>query len=387
MSSEKARVLGVRGPGLPPGEITAVGPRSTFGRGLAARWAAGWLMALLAAAALVGVARADDSPEARREQIESMTPAEKKTLLRRQEQFAGLKPAEQQRIRQLYEDLQHDPQGDELRKVMERYHKWLMTLSLYERDELLRLEPAERLKRIERLRGEEARRPSSEDIEALFGWLEARALKSLPEAQREKVAKLPEPERQREIFMFLARRWRGPRNRPPLPTEEELAELRSKLSENARQQLVEKSPAEQWGIISGWTAYAMRQRMTPRFFGGEPTAALQAELDKFFEQLPAEEQDRLLNMSGEDMQRSLWWMYMESRRQGGAGPFGPPGRPGEMGPGPPGPPSEMGLGPPGRRGGHFGPPGPDSGPEDRPHRRQQRAGPRAEPPPPASGAE
>ena len=63
---------------------------------------------------------ADDSEAARRQKIESMPAAEKKKLLRRQEQFAGLELAEQERIRQLHDDLQRDPEGDGLRKVMGR---------------------------------------------------------------------------------------------------------------------------------------------------------------------------------------------------------------------------------------------------------------------------
>ena len=49
-----------------------------------------------------------ESLAARRERIKGMTPAKKDQLWNRQQQFQKLDPAEQQRLRQLHEQLEHD---------------------------------------------------------------------------------------------------------------------------------------------------------------------------------------------------------------------------------------------------------------------------------------
>ena len=47
----------------------------------------------------------------RRERIKNMSPAQKDQLLNRQQQFLKLEPAEQQRVRQLHEQITRDPQA------------------------------------------------------------------------------------------------------------------------------------------------------------------------------------------------------------------------------------------------------------------------------------
>ena len=61
-----------------------------------------------------------EDPVAARQQIEQLSEAEKGQLLRRSERFTALSPAEQQRIRQLHEQLEHAPDGERLRRVLGR---------------------------------------------------------------------------------------------------------------------------------------------------------------------------------------------------------------------------------------------------------------------------
>ena len=70
-----------------------------------------------------------------------------------------LDKAEKKRLRDLSEKIQAHPDRDELLAVMEQYCAWVVdTLSVYERDALRKLEPAERSQKIKELREEQASR-------------------------------------------------------------------------------------------------------------------------------------------------------------------------------------------------------------------------------------
>ncbi len=294
------------------------------------------------------MARADDTEAARRRRIENMSNAEKEQLRQRRERFKKLDPAEQERLRQLHRRLQADPKAEQLRRVMNGYCTWLKELPLDRQAELRALEPAQRIERIKQLREEEAGRPKREDIEGLFRWLEqyvskneARILESMPEPFREKMAELDSGRRRRWLTWMTWGRWQMGRSvKPRSATDDDLAELRSNLSDDARKRL-ESEPAEkQWQTVADWLRTALRHRMASRRFEAPMRPELQKELDDFFEhELSPEEQERLLNLPGEEMQRALRWAYLSRFRSSespvGRSPF-PPGRGRRSGP--PGPP-------------------------------------------------
>jgi len=118
-----------------------------------------WVLASVASAdvASADVASADVASAAeetmheRRAQLEQMTDAEKTRLLQKKRRFDELSSQEQDRLRQLYQDLSADPQCERLRGVLERYSEWLKTLTPVERAEIAKLSAEQRLARVRKL--------------------------------------------------------------------------------------------------------------------------------------------------------------------------------------------------------------------------------------------
>ncbi len=270
---------------------------------------------------------ADDLPSARG-RIEAMTAAEKEQLGRRQEQFAKLDSAEQQRLRRLHRELDETP---ELREVLDRYYGWLMTLSPYEREGLLELEPVERVEKIRQARRAEAR--AKTDIEGIFRWLaqyaaehEAQILKNAPQWAA-RLKEMDAATRRRSVMWIMMLRWqaRKPGQAPRLP-DEELAVLRGHLSAETRAEMEQKSPKEQWRMIGGKIRRAFRHQMAARRFrGGFVTPDLQQKLDDFFErELSEKEQGYLLGLPADAMRRELQRRYLAHVRSSAPAASRPP---------------------------------------------------------------
>ena len=324
-------------------------------------------------------ARADDA-ESARQRIENMNPAEKETLRRQLESFEKLDPAQQERLRQLHKDLQQDPKSEQLRRVMQGYCKWLKELSPYRRAELLEIEPVERIQRIKQICEEEAKRPTREDMEGVFRWMEQFVSKhgtgiqeSLPEPLKKKMAELDSDRRRRWLAWMGWQQWQMSRFAKPLrATDDDLAALRNNLTENARKHLESEPPERQWQIVSGWIRSSFRHRISSRQFGGPTPPDLQKELNRFFEEeLSREEQDRLLNLPGDEMERELRRRYVMRMRSDDPSH----GRPHHSGRGgPPGPPGgDRSRSMPPRRGPRGGPP-PESSSPEMPRRGPPRSG-------------
>jgi len=118
----------------------------------------------------------DESLAGRRQIVERMSPDRKEQLRRVEERFLGLDPGEQQHLRQLYAELQEDPDAAKLQSLMYRYCDWLKTLPLYSRGELAELPPDERIKWVKRRLREElaregGRRLGGKDAEVLWKWM------------------------------------------------------------------------------------------------------------------------------------------------------------------------------------------------------------------------
>lgn len=257
---------------------------------------------------------AGDSLSERRRRLEGMSAARREDLFHDREQFQALSPEEQQRIRQLHEQLDADPEGEQLRQIMHRYCRWLATLPSYRRAELLELGPEDRIEQIKQLK-EEAKQErlknltrllSNSDHEALVSWIdhtysvahEEKILDLLPGQRRQQYAKNAAL-RHRVALWLLCQRWslRPPALDPP-PTEEELAELRQSLSPEVRGKLEPKPQAEQLHMIAAWLPRVPRQQYD-----------LVAD---FFEcVLSDEERDPLLSLPGDAMQKQLREKYMK----------------------------------------------------------------------------
>ncbi len=279
----------------------------------------------------------DQSLAVRRQFVEGMSPDKKEQLRRAEERFLGLDPAEQQHLRQLHAELQADPDAAKLQAVMDRYCDWLKALPFYDRGELAELPPNERIKRVKRLREEQAReggrRLGGKDAEALRNWMnecvtrhEASFLKTLPEQQQKKLAEMGPLMRRGMVFGQMWPLWqRGPAadagKLPPWMTDADLARLRAQLGAEARKRLEDlPTPQQQWEQVAAWIHHGMHLPGAARGMHGPSTNVDDDRLATFFEDLPIEERDRLLSLPGEDMQRQLQRLYLTRTR--------PPGGPG-----------------------------------------------------------
>jgi hypothetical protein len=312
-----------------------------------------WMLAAWVLAALPAWARAEESLDDRRARLEAFSPAQKQEIFEHEQKFRNLPRAEQDRLGRLNRELEDDPQGPELRRVMQRYYDWLKTLPTYQRAQLLELPAEERVKRIQVLQAEQARktgkgaawgelarrewrnsdlpgtpkRPPKRldpaDMEGLFTWMDAYAkshssqiLEKLPDQHRKRVKQelesATDPVRRQELIGWIWLWWQlDNRGRQFSISDEELADLRSKLSPATRKRLQSLPAAEQWRAVSGlFTSFMLRQ-YSGRHAGVPIHSATEEELARFFEhELKPEDRDMLLNLPGEEMQRALWRRYI-----------------------------------------------------------------------------
>ena len=259
--------------------------------------------------------------------IENLGQPQKEDLFRHREQFLALPPGEQQRIRQLQEQLQNEPDGQELRAVMRRYCQWLATLPSYRRDEVLELKPAERIAAIKQMLKQQAKlggRPLSEkDCAAVVGWIEhyaaeheARVLETLPENRRHAAAKPTPAARHRLAVWAVCKRWSMPGAHPPT-TDQELADLRGRLSPEALARLEAKPSAEQPRVMTGWIRQAAEHWLAVRRREGGGLFGLDELLADYFEfQLTPEQRDGLMSLPDEEMRQKLHEMFLMQWKPG-----------------------------------------------------------------------
>jgi hypothetical protein len=306
-----------------------------------------------------GSAEEHEDAASRRQRVEGMSLDAKEQLLRAEDRFAGLAPAEQQRLRRLHEDLQSDPDALKLQAVMHAYYEWLKGLPPLTWADLSEGEPNERIilvkKRLkEEQQREGARRPDAKDMAALRAWMddcatrhEADFLKSLTnEQERKRFSESGKPFRHQMVFGYLRRQWLVPNSAklPPMMTNDDLARLREKLSPETRKELEDKTPVEQWRLAAGWMRQGFRRPFEDRRPHGPLSQSDDERLADFFEKgLTDEQRDRLLSMPGEEMQWELQRLFLMHTRQ----PEGPnwrnrwPANPERPAPGRSGPPPRL----------------------------------------------
>lgn len=342
-----------------------------------------------------GLVEAEETLAQRRARIESMDAAGKERLRKAQLRFEALDPAEQEGLRELSKKIQAHPHCDELLAVMEQYCEWVNTLSVYERDALRELTPAERIEKIKELRedqanrrrtwsggrsrfgGERLRKLASKEQAVLGRWIDEyvagnvpKLLDALPEPRRKELLEelkrvKDDGEGRRKLFAGLWMRWQLADSSRPIPVDEAaLEQLRSELSGETREWLDKLSPEA-------------RRRLVGGLIGAFVFLNSQEELSEHLQkELTPEERDRLTNLPAEQARQQLWWYYVRSKwpdalprfpdhRRGGRRPGGLLGRPPG---GPPRPPGDFERG--GRQPG--GPPRPGFEPGAPPRRPQMK---------------
>ncbi len=296
---------------------------------------------------------ADEGPAERRARIESLPAAQKQELWENEERFLKLDRAEQERLRQLSREVETDPEGPELRRVMQRYYDWLKTLPPYQRAELQGLSPEDRVRRIQAILADQSRkagrggvwgefarrewrisefpggpkRPPSRldpaDWEGLFTWLDGyvkghtkEILEKIPPAHRDRVerelAQRTDPVRRQELIGWIWLWWQlDSRGKLPSLSDRETADLLSKLSPATRKKLESLPATAQRRAVAGLFSSFMLHQDAARHADVRLPSASEEELAQFFErELKPEERERLLSLSGEEMQQALWRMYL-----------------------------------------------------------------------------
>jgi len=299
----------------------------------------------------------DESVASPRQHVESMSLDAKEQLLRAEDRFTALAPAEQQRLRRLYQDLRNDPDSERLRAVMHAYYEWLKPLPPLTWADLAEGELDERIAAVKKRLKEETQRegswrPGAKDMAALRSWMDncatrhkADFLKSLRnEQERKRFSESDKPSQHQRVVGYLRRQWLAPNPNfgklPPMMTNEDLTRLREKLSPDARKQLEGKKPIQQWRLVTAWMRQGFRRAFEDQRPHGPLSQSDDERLAEFFEKVLTDEQrDRLLSMPGEKIQRELQRMFLMRTRP----PEGPghrnrrPGDPERPPPGWPGP--------------------------------------------------
>jgi len=332
-----------------------------------------------------GNLRASDDPvELARQRLSAMSSAEKQELEGKRARFYGLPESEQQRVRQVHEDLSEAEDQDRLKQIMHRYSKWLRSLPSGQRAELVSLPPESRLARIKTLLREQEegrmrwyvmRELTANDLALIVRWMEdyvaaheSEILERLPHL-KERWNSI-EPEKRRSVLVFSAATM-GPAREFLRPGEKDIQSLKKHLSATAQQEF---NKAEGEGRLAELAERWLRAAMFSRRAAPEvPREALQ----KFYAELDARTREYLENLSAERMEQELIRLYHYSQFRklfdSERSPFPRPGegmrgwpRGGGRPPGgdrSPGPPTGGRSGQP-----HFGPPalGPNGNSPERP---------------------
>lgn len=257
--------------------------------------------------------RTIDPQAARRARIEQMSAEDKDRLLRQRERLASLSHEEQNRLRTLYQQVDRDPQRDELRRVMHNYYRWLKTLSPSQRAEIARMLPDERLAVIRQVQERRQRRTerhlAPEDLQALANWLEEHLLSDLPEPRREWFARRLEGRKGPGQWMMVSS-WYS-RNRGPRPSSESIEQLATLLSPGTGERLLQADGRSRGRLLRSWNSQLSRE--ASRQLQERLRHVDDEELSKIFERLPDWERERLLDLPPDQIQRELRLIYFQSR--------------------------------------------------------------------------
>jgi hypothetical protein len=285
---------------------------------------------------------AADWLDKRREAIETMTPSQREELDEKYQRFLKLPPATQEQLHELYDQLQTDPNGPRLQRIMQRYFDWLKTLSPGEQAELAS-QPSNqaRVALVEQFKhDQEATAAGShltpEDSVALNDWVKKYAVKHESELKHEFPHWHSGPAGENGNHGAQLRAW-YPWMRDKLPhiSAVEIDDLASKLSQKPRAAIESNATTpDKEKLVQSWLQTIARLRFANRTMNP-------AMLAQFFQKLDKKEQQRLLDISDrEQRQRELIRLYTQTHPHNGRSWPGGPGSPRFNGPGHPGPPPD-----------------------------------------------
>jgi len=270
------------------------------------------LLAFLAlGAVLVASLGAVETLAQRRRRVEQMSAEQREELLHNEQEFHRLPEPERQRMRDLHEQIENDPDREQLRATMNRYCKWLETQPNPCKLKLLAVKQKPLSERIKTVKELLALDLDDKDRRVLAAWLDrditersARWIESGAPGSRPEIAKLP-PERQKTLARerFL---WEWQRSGPgrPVPPPPAMADLLKGLSQDLRAKLETKQPRERDQIIVDWLREIASREI-------EASRDLDEQLANFFESpaIEAKTRDWLMSLPSNEMYKNLNDLY------------------------------------------------------------------------------
>ncbi|HWB10713.1 MAG TPA: hypothetical protein VG826_15900 [Pirellulales bacterium] len=274
----------------------------------------------------------------RKKWLDSLNTEEKEDIHRKYERFSHLPADEQLRLRKLEATIDSDGDAAQLTATLSLFQQWLEQLPSVERAELMALDGEQRLQRVKRMRRDEARRLTPEDLQVFTSWFEGAFPKVLPPALRAKVEQelaAASPDQRSAIIRrallsmqqqgLLPKRNQPPRQgqggpRPagrlaagPLINPRPLAELRGQLSPHGQQVLSKaRNDAELRALIWSWANQAFGPAAARSNVLALPEVD-EDDLKRFFEQLSPVQRTHLLNLPADQMKRQLLARYQAKR--------------------------------------------------------------------------
>jgi hypothetical protein len=232
-----------------------------------------------------------------------LTADEKLELQRKKERFEGLPEADQQRLRDLHEQLTGRADSEQLMLVLQRYAQWLTSLPSGQRAKLLDLPPRERIEQIREMkrRWEEslfgqltASGLSPEDTRHVFDWLDELVVGKEDELRQQLneeprwLDRIRDGSRRRSALLGMLLRERGPEALPQ-PSAEQVDGLVQQLSDKAQERFRSQTDAsqrqrlvQQWiqaALLSRWLPPPVSEKELQRFFVEDLTSQERASLE------------------------------------------------------------------------------------------------------------
>ena len=268
----------------------------------------------------------------RQKWLDSLEAEQREDVHRKYERLKHLPADEQIRLRKLQATIAADGEATQLTATLTLFQQWLEQLQGVERAELMALGSEQRLQRVRRMRRDEARRLTPEDVQPFISWFAGVSPGLLPLARRANIEKELKGASDERRTAILRREFGGllqgfakrpqPQGIPktngriavgPLVQEQVLGELEKALSSHGQQVLDNcKNDGERRALIWGWAAQAL----------GPPAARAnplslpdvdEDDLKRFFEQLNPVQRTKLLNLPADQMKRQLLARYQAKR--------------------------------------------------------------------------
>ena len=245
---------------------------------------------------------------ARLGQIQKTTPSQRALLWQNWQRFGRLPIAERIRIHHLVESLSESSDREKLAELANRYTAWIKQLPTYTQFELREIPMEARLARIDRLRLEQQER------EAIQRWLLAVAdgfrQELPPELQKhwENFSpQLGDPQLFRILAMHFRRRFH--QQERVTNAQELLAQLRKELPVETATALAALTTKKQWQWVLKRLAKEASEKAIESRLAGPAAAVSDETLTQFFDTLPENQRDLLLQMPSQSFYQKLRWLY------------------------------------------------------------------------------